>query len=139
MPLLRTTLYTQGVTIYLAPTADARPSWIGTLQHIALEGRCYVLGCNQFVKKKDLPDYITRESAEDINKEEVVCAGGSVIFDPLGQCIAGPLWGETGVLTAEIEDLEGDVVKAKMDFDGGVGGHYSRADVFRLEVEGLEL
>ena len=56
MPLARMSMYGKGVQIYLAPTADARERWQATLQHIALEGRCFVLGCNQYVHKDMYPD-----------------------------------------------------------------------------------
>ena len=55
MPLARMAVYRKGVELYLAPTADARDSWQATLQHIALEGRCFVLGCNQYVTKAMYP------------------------------------------------------------------------------------
>lgn len=144
MPLLRTTLYSQGVTIYIAPTADARESWIATLQHIALEGRCFVLGCNQFVTTATLPPYVPgalspqrddemEEDNEDVDAlgegepgQVVVSNGGSVVFDPLGNVLAGPLWGSAGVLTVRIEGVEEAVVRSKLDFDGSVGGHYAR-------------
>lgn len=135
MPLLRASLYAQGVAIYLAPTADARESWISTLRHIAMEGRCYVLGCNQFVTGKTLPAYIT----EGVSEEEVVSGGGSAIVDPMGEIVAGPLWGEEGRLDVVVRDLEESVVRAKMDMDVGAAGHYARADVFKLYVEGLDL
>src|SRR5215831_5050975 len=51
MPLARMSMYRQGVEIYIAPTADCRDSWTPTMMHIALEGRCFVLGCNQFFTK----------------------------------------------------------------------------------------
>lgn len=136
MPLLRASLYAQGVAIYLAPTADARESWISTLRHIAMEGRCYVLGCNQFVTGKTLPAYITEGSGSE---EEVVSGGGSAIVDPMGEIVAGPLWGEEGRLDVVVRDLEESVVRAKMDMDVGAAGHYARADVFKLYVEGLDL
>jgi nitrilase len=60
MPLLRTFMYSQGIEIYCAPTADHRPVWSATMQHIATEGRCFVLGCNQFNRRRDFPkDYAT--------------------------------------------------------------------------------
>lgn len=136
MPLLRTSLYAQGVSIYLAPTADARESWISTLRHIAMEGRCYVLGCNQFVIKDTLPLYITHGEEE---REDIVSDGGSAIVDPMGKVVAGPLWGVEGRLDAVVEDLEKSVVMAKMDMDVGAAGHYARGDVFKLKVEGLDL
>ncbi len=48
MPMLRMHMYAQGIQIYCAPTADDRETWLSTMRHIALEGRCFVLGCNQF-------------------------------------------------------------------------------------------
>lgn len=136
MPLLRASLYAQGVSIYLAPTADARESWISTLRHIAMEGRCYVLGCNQFVTGKTLPSYITSGSGAE---EEIVSSGGSAIVDPMGEIVAGPLWGKEGRLDVVVRDLEESVVRAKMDMDVGAAGHYARGDVFKLYVEGLDL
>ena len=56
MPAARMAIYSKGVEIYLAPTADSRDTWQATLQHIACEGRCFVLGCNQFVKKDMYPN-----------------------------------------------------------------------------------
>ena len=55
MPLARMAMYGKGVEIYLAPTADARDRWQATLRHIALEGRCFVLGCNQYVHRDMYP------------------------------------------------------------------------------------
>ncbi len=55
MPLLRTFMYSQGIEIYCAPTADHRTTWSATMQHIATEGRCFVLGCNQFNRRRDFP------------------------------------------------------------------------------------
>lgn len=127
MPLARMSMYKKGIEIYLAPTADARPSWQSTMQHIALEGRCFVLAANQFVKKSDYPE----KYQEDIKDEPaIMCAGGSVIISPMGETLAGPLWNEEGLLTATLDFSL--LAKSKLDFD--VVGHYSRNDVFKLEV-----
>lgn len=119
MPKARMRLYEQGVEIYLAPTADSREVWTATMQHIALEGRCFVLGCNQFVTKamypKDLPGM---EDLED--QPEVMCRGGSLIVNPLGEVIAGPLYDAEGILYADLDLME--VIRGKLDFD--VIGHY---------------
>ncbi len=129
MPLARMAMYAKGVEIYLAPTADFRDSWQATMRHIACEGRCFVLGCNQFVKKDMYPENLeTLEELED--RPEIMCRGGSVIVAPLGDVIAGPLFDEEGILYAQLDMTE--VVKAKIDFD--VVGHYSRPDVFQLSV-----
>ena len=83
MPKARLTLYEQGIDIYLAPTADSRDSWVASMRHIALEGRCYVLSCNQFVTKNQYPSNLV--GVEDLaNQPEIMCRGGSLIVHPLG-------------------------------------------------------
>lgn len=129
MPMARMYMYGQGVQIYLAPTADARESWQATIRHIACEGRCFVLGCNQFVNKKEYPPDL--EGLEDLNEQpEILCRGGSAIVSPLGHYLAEPLWDRSGILYADL-DLN-EIARAKMDFDAS--GHYARPDVFRLSV-----
>jgi nitrilase len=129
MPLARVAMYGKGVEIYLAPTADARDTWQATLRHVACEGRCFVLGCNQFVTKEMYPPDL--EGLEDLaGQPEVLCRGGSAIISPLGDILAGPLYGEEGILFADL-DL-GEVARAKIDFDAV--GHYARPDVFQLFV-----
>ncbi len=129
MPLARMAMYNHGVEIYLAPTADARDTWQSTMRHIACEGRCFVLGCNQFVTKDmyppDLPGIGELETWPDI-----MCRGGSVIVSPLGNIPAGPLFDREDILYAELD--MGEVVGGKLDFD--VIGHYARPDVFQLTV-----
>ena len=127
MPLARMALYNKGVEIYLAPTADSRESWQSTMKHIALEGRCYVLAANQFVRKSDYPAAFEEDLA---NEPEIMCAGGSVIMSPMGEILAGPLWNKEGLLTAELDFSI--LAKSKLDFD--VIGHYSRNDVFNFSV-----
>ena len=129
MPLARMSMYAKGVEIYLAPTADQRDTWQATLRHIACEGRCFVLGCNQFMTRTMYPEGL--EGLEALNDQpEVLCRGGSAIVSPLGELLAGPLWDEEGIVYADI-DL-GAVVRGKFDFDAV--GHYARPDVFQLVV-----
>ncbi|MDF4203086.1 carbon-nitrogen hydrolase family protein [Maribacter sp. SA7] len=127
MPLARMAMYQKGVEIYIAPTADSREEWTSTMKHIALEGRCFVLGCNQFYTKSMYPEKY-QHLVE--NEPENLCRGGSVIVSPLGKIIAGPLFDETGALVAEIELDE--IINAKLDFD--VIGHYSRNDIFEFNA-----
>jgi len=129
MPLARMAMYAKGVGIYLAPTADQRDSWQATLRHIALEGRCFVLGCNQYVTRQMYPDDL--EGIEELTDQpEIVCRGGSVIVSPLGEILAGPLWDEEGILAADLDLAE--VTRGKLDFD--VVGHYARSDIFQLKI-----
>jgi nitrilase len=120
-------MYSKGIEIYLAPTADARPGWVTTMQHIALEGRCYVLACNQFMRRKDYPESFKSLLKDD---REIICSGGSLIFSPFGEILAGPLRDGAGILFADLELDE--VVRSKLDFD--VNGHYQRKDIFAFEV-----
>ena len=127
MPLARMSMYNKGVEIYIAPTADSRAQWTATMQHIALEGRCFVLGCNQYFTKSMYPKkYKTLAKDEPEN----LCRGGSIIVSPLGKIIEGPLFDKAGALIAEL-DLE-DIKQSKLDFD--VIGHYSRDDIFKFSV-----
>lgn len=129
MPLARMAMYGKGVEVYLAPTADARDSWQATLRHIGCEGRCFVLGCNQFVTKAMYPADL--EGIADLRDlPEVLCRGGSAIVSPLGEYVAGPLFDEEGILVADLDMAE--VARGKFDFD--VAGHYARPDVFQLTI-----
>ncbi|RKQ42863.1 nitrilase [Roseivirga pacifica] len=130
MPAARMSMYQKGVQLYLAPTADARENWQHSMKHIALEGRCFVFGCNQFVTKNMYPNDLP--SIADLqNQPDVMSNGGSVIIDPLGNVLAGSLWGTEGILTAEINlDL---ITQSKLDFDPI--GHYARPDIFELNVK----
>jgi nitrilase len=127
MPEARMAMYRKGVQIYIAPTADARDHWITTMKHIALEGRCFVLGCNQYFTKSMVPEKFQDQLTD---QPEVMCRGGSVIVSPMGEVLAGPLFDEAGVPTAHI-DLD-EINQSKLDFD--VNGHYARPDIFNFNV-----
>jgi nitrilase len=130
MPFARTALYQQGIEIYVAPTADCRGTWQSSLEHIACEGRCFVLGCNQILTSEHYPEEL--KSQLSTTDHFSPSTGGSCIISPLGKRLAGPLYDQEGILTAEIDHRE--IIKAKMDFD--VIGHYARPDVFELRVKG---
>lgn len=128
MPLLRTAMYEQGIELYCAPTADHRDTWIASMQHIALEGRCFVLSANQFARRTDYPgDYPASVGSAPA---AIVSRGGSCVVGPLGQLLAGPVYDRETILLADL-DLN-DIVRSKLDFD--VTGHYARPDVFQLIV-----
>lgn len=130
MPLARMALYGKGVEIYLAPTADARERWQATLRHIALEGRCFVLGCNQYVTRDRYPEDLEVASELDGWPEEL-CSGGSAIYGPDGSLLAGPLEHAEGILHARLDLSE--IPRQRFEFDAV--GHYARPDVFRFEVD----
>ncbi len=129
MPMMRMAMYGKGVSIYCAPTADDRDSWASTMQHVALEGRCFVLSACQYLTRADLPDDMKNHISEE--PADVLMRGGSMIVDPLGRIVAGPDFSGEAILTAELDT--DDLARGKFDFDAV--GHYSRPDVFRLLVE----
>ncbi len=128
MPLLRMHMYSQGVQLYCAPTADDRETWLPSMRHIAVEGRCFVLSCCQFLLRRDCPDRFDTSLGDD--PDTVLMRGGSCIVDPFGRVLAGPDYDGPTVLTADL-DL-GEIAKGKYDLDAA--GHYARPDVFRLHV-----
>ena len=129
MPALRMAMYQQRVALYCAPTADDRDSWISTMQHIAMEGRCFVLSSCQHLRRAQFPSASMHNRLPD-DPETLLMRGGSCIISPAGKVLAGPVYGEDVLLTAEI-DLD-DIPRAQMDFDPV--GHYARPDVFQLAV-----
>lgn len=129
MPLLRAAMYAKGIDIWAAPTVDDRDSWICTMRHIAHEGRLFVVGACQFIPS---PDELGIK-LERRDPRLPVIRGGSVIVGPLGDVLAGPLYGEPGLIVAGID--RDDLVRARYDLD--VSGHYARPDVFKLTVDEL--
>jgi nitrilase len=128
MPMLRMTMYAKGIQIYCAPTADSRETWLPTVRHIAVEGRCFVLSSGEFLRRSDLPAEIPNHISEE--PDAILMRGGSAIIDPFGGVLVGPCFDEEKILHADL-DLD-DIARAKYDFD--VVGHYARPDVFQLTV-----
>ncbi|MHA7873185.1 MAG: nitrilase-related carbon-nitrogen hydrolase, partial [Hyphococcus sp.] len=129
MPALRLSQYAQGVEFYCAPTVDDRESWSSLMRTVALEGRCFVLSANQFMRRSDAPaDF---EPVQGNAPDTVLINGGSMIVSPLGDVLAGPVFGQDAMLFADLDP--GDIARGKMDFD--VAGHYARPDVFTLRVD----
>jgi nitrilase len=129
MPALRMHMYHQGVTLYCAPTADDRDTWLPTMQHIALEGRTFVLTACQHITRAAFG--LEHESALGDDPDKVMMRGGSAIVSPLGRVLAGPDFSGETILYAKIDPAE--IMRAKFDFD--VTGHYARPDVFSLTVD----
>jgi nitrilase len=129
MPMMRMAMFSQGVTLYCAPTADDRDGWAASMRHIALEGRCHVLSSCQFIRRGDFPADFDCALGDD--PDTVLMRGGSMIVGPLGEVLAGPDYSGETILYAEVDPSE--IPRARYDFD--VAGHYARPDIFRLEVD----
>jgi nitrilase len=131
MPLARFALYAGGVELYVAPTWDAGEGWRASMQHIAREGRCWVLGVGNCIRASDMPADLPGRAEMYPDENEWVNHGDSVVVDPFGKIVAGPMHEEQGVLTAEIDLTRVGAARRTLD----VVGHYARPDVFRLEID----
>jgi nitrilase len=130
MPLARFALYAQGLDFYVAPTWDAGSGWVSTMRHIALEGRCWVLGNGTAMRGRDVPaDFPSRDRLFP-DQDDWFNPGDSVIVGPDGRLVAGPLRNEHGILYADCDPAAAAAGRRTLD----VAGHYGRPDVFRLEV-----
>ena len=130
MPLARYSLYSQGIELYIAPTYDSGDGWIGTLQHIAREGCCWVIGSGVVLTHDDIPaDFPEKDSLYPAS-EEWINPGDSVVIAPGGEIVAGPMRKEKGLLIADIDPGRAAIAKRALD----VTGHYARPDIFTLHV-----
>lgn len=129
MPLARVALYRKGITIYISPNTNDNPEWQATIQHIAIEGKCYFINADMLVRKTSYPADL--ETKEDIRAlPDMVCRGGSCIIDPYGHYMQDPVWDEEAIIYA---DLDMQLAAAcRMEHD--VIGHYARPDVLELTV-----
>jgi len=130
MPLLRTAMYAKGIEIWCAPTVDDRDIWQTSMSHIAYEGRNFLVSACQFQP----PPSGTTNMDKAWPKNKPLIRGGSVIMSPMGEVLAGPLYGREGLISTKI-DLD-ELIKARYDLDQA--GHYSRPDIFKLEVDEKE-
>ena len=130
MPLARAAMYEQGIDILLAPTWDNSDVWPLSMQHIAKEGRCYVLGITSCQRASDGPSDLPGRDDIYGGDDDWMSRGNSIIVGPAGHVLAGPLTGETGILYAEIDAEQARLSRRQFD----VVGHYARPDVFELRV-----
>ncbi|MFK0121598.1 carbon-nitrogen hydrolase family protein [Streptomyces sp. NPDC090994] len=129
MPATRLAMYAQGIELYCAPTADSRESHHATMRHIAMEGRCFVLAANQYLRTGDFP--LDHPTPYGDDPAQPVSRGGSSIIGPLGEVLAGPILDQEALLTADLDMAL--IPRARYDFDPV--GHYARPDIFRLQVD----
>ena len=130
MPLARVALYQKGITIYISPNTNDNPEWQATIQHIAIEGKCYFINADMLVRKSSYPKDLNEKEAVD-RLPEMVCRGGSCIIDPYGHYLTEPVWDEETIIYA---DLDMTLPAAcKMEHDAV--GHYARPDVLQLIVD----
>jgi nitrilase len=129
MPLARYAMYAWGVQIYVAATWDQGEPWLSTLRHIAKEGRVYVLGSCMTLRRSDIPDRFEFKRFYT-GDDEWINHGDSVIVNPDGEIIAGPVRDKEEILYAEVDPMLMSAPRWMLD----VAGHYGRPDVFDLRV-----
>jgi len=129
MPLARVALYQKGITIYISPNTNDNPEWQATIQHIAIEGKCFFINADMIVRKSSYPSDLNERSAVD-RQPEIVCRGGSCIIDPYGHYVTEPVWDEETIIYANL-NMELPAA-CKMEHDAV--GHYARPDVLELIV-----
>jgi predicted amidohydrolase len=122
MPLARYALYRQGPQIWVAPTADDSDGWIAHMRAIAIEAGAFVVAVPQFIPRSAFPE----DFPVELPDREVYGRGGAVVVEPTwGDIVAGPLYGEEGMLVHDCDLRDG--LHAKRWFDAV--GHYSREEV----------
>jgi nitrilase len=131
MPLARFALYAQDIDILCAPTWDSGDTWQATMQHIAREGGCWVVGCATALEAADIPETVPYRDELFPDGSEWINPGDAVVYKPFGGQVAGPMRREKGVLTAEIDPEAARAARRKFD----VSGHYARPDIFTLDVD----
>jgi len=130
MPLARYALSAWGCQVYVAPTWDRGEPWLSTMKHVAKEMRCVVVGCCQAVRTDDIPDALPFKAKYLASADPWINPGDSVIVDPDGKVMAGPVREQETILYA---DVRGDqLIGPRWQLD--VAGHYARPDVFELHV-----
>ena len=129
MPLARVALYQKGITIYISPNTNDNPEWQATIQHIAIEGKCYFVNADMIIRKDSYPADLRADEIKDL--PYWVCHGGSCIIDPFGHYVTDPVWDEETVIYADL-DME---LPASCKMEHDAVGHYARPDVLKLVVE----
>jgi nitrilase len=130
MPLARYALAAWGEQIHMAPTWDRGEPWTSSMRHIAKESRCFVVSCCQALRKADIPDDWSFKREYLGGTDEWINPGHSLIADPDGKLVAGPLDREEAILYAVIDPAQFTGPRWQLD----IAGHYSRPDVFELRV-----
>jgi nitrilase len=132
MPAARMAMYSKGVDILITPTADNRDTWQTAIKHIAFEGRCFLISCNQFARYEEYPEKV-RSSEDHTLLNGTISEGRSCIISPDGSYLKSPVSGEEQIIIADLEMNQ--ISRLSLDLD--VAGHYNRPDIFKVETNGL--
>lgn len=129
MPLARVALYQKGVTIYISPNTNDNPEWQSTIQHIAIEGKCFFVNADMLVRRSSYPTDLNEAQVID-GLPDIVCRGGSCVVDPYGHYVTEPVWDTETIIYADLDMSQ--AASSRMEHDPV--GHYARPDVLELTV-----
>lgn len=136
MPLARAAMHNLGESVHVAAWPTVRESYAIASRHYAMEGRCFVLAAGLVQMKDDVFDGLERAGGSAEARElieaieaDVINRGGSMIAAPDASIVAQAGEGEE-TLFAELDLSLREEGLASLDTDG----HYSRPDVFNLQV-----
>ena len=125
MPLARVALYQKGITIYISANTNDNPEWFSTIQHIAIEGKCFFINADMLIRKSSSPPDLLENDTVQAISEDIDCRGGSCIVDPFGHYVTQPVWDKGEIIYADL-DMNLPAV-CKMEHDAV--GHDSRPDI----------
>jgi nitrilase len=132
MPLVRYAVMKGGPQIWLAPTGDDSDGWLASMRHIAIESGAFVVSVAQYIPRSAFGDDFPVALPEG---KDVFGTGGAAIVEPTGGAVvAGPLYGEEGMVIADCDLRAG--LRAKRWFDAV--GHYDRDDVLEATAATME-
>ena len=136
LPLARAALHLQGELIHVAVWPGSLRNTEDITRFIALEGRSWVISVSGFLRPTDFEHL----SESDFPMKSVMAShteyfanGGSVIVDPTGKVIAGPLVDEEGIIYADLDPKI--AIQERQNLD--ISGHYSRFDIFNKPLDDI--
>jgi predicted amidohydrolase len=131
MPLARQAMHEAGEEIHIAAWPQVKEMNLVASRHYAFEGRCFVIATGAVMKASELPDELEPITRLQENPEALVLHGGSAIIAPDGSLLAGPVFEEETILTAELDFSR--IAEESLTLD--VTGHYSRPDIFDFRLK----
>lgn len=131
MPLARHALHSSGEDIHIAAWPQVKEMNLLASRHYAFEGRCFVIASGAIMRASELPPELEPIESLKQNPEELILKGGSAIVGPDGTVLAGPVYGEETLLTADLDLAR--IAEESLTLD--VTGHYSRPDIFEVRLK----